>query len=79
MKKEKSEPKEYVAPVADKNYRMSKPLKRMLALGRFNGAHDRGAWKKFAIAAEVHANSCEKAVYDKLVSTKSLREENFEV
>lgn len=74
MKKEKEVQKEYKVPVADKNYRMSKPLKSALALGRFNGAHDRGAWKKFAIAAEVHAKTVERAVYDQIVGKARLKE-----
>lgn len=78
MKKEKVEQKEFKVPVADKNYRMSKPLKRMLALGFFKTKKDRNSWKNFAIDAEVQAKSQERAVFDKLVGKKSA-DEAFEV
>ena len=38
------------------NYRMSKPTKTMLALGKFRDAHDRGQWKRAMIDAELEAN-----------------------
>lgn len=38
------------------NYRMSKPLKTMLALGSFKNQHDRGSWKRVMIDAEIEAN-----------------------
>ena len=48
-----------------KNYRMSKPLKRMLALGFFKTKEERNSWKKMCISAEVYADSVDRAVYDK--------------
>lgn len=50
-----------------KNYRMSKPLKRLLMLGKFKSNEDRNSWKRMCISAEVFADSVERAVYDKPV------------
>ena len=44
------------------NYRMSKPLKRRLALATFKDAHQKGAWKKAMIAVELHAKSVERVI-----------------
>ena len=38
------------------NYRMSKPLKTMLALGKFRNEHDRAQWKRAMIDAELEAS-----------------------
>lgn len=38
------------------NYRMSSTTKAMLALGKFRDAHDRGAWKRAMIDAELEAS-----------------------
>ena len=35
------------------NYRMSSTLKASLALGKFTDAHQRGAWKRACIDAEL--------------------------
>jgi hypothetical protein len=35
------------------NYKMSKTLKASLALGKFTDEHQRGAWKRAMIAAEL--------------------------
>ena len=35
------------------NYRMSSTLKTSLALGKFTDAHQRGAWKRACIDAEL--------------------------
>jgi hypothetical protein len=37
------------------NYKMSKSLKTSLALGKFRNEHDRGAWKRAMIGAELAA------------------------
>jgi len=37
------------------SYRMSKTTKASLALGNFRDAHDRGAWKRSMIQAELAA------------------------
>lgn len=72
--KKQTEPKNYVAPVADKNYRMSKPLKRLVSLMKFKDIHARNAWKRMCIVAEVAAKHSEKAVYDKPISKERLAE-----
>ena len=38
---------------ADKNFRLSKTSKRMLALMHFKNEHDRGAFKRLMIDAEL--------------------------
>jgi competence transcription factor ComK len=37
------------------NYRMSKPVKTSLSLHSFKNAHERGAWKRAMIQAELSA------------------------
>lgn len=37
-------------------YKMSKPLKTMLAMGKFRDDADRHAWKNAMIGAELEAN-----------------------
>jgi hypothetical protein len=37
------------------NYKMSKQLKTSLALGKFKDTHDRNAWKRSMIQAELTA------------------------
>lgn len=37
------------------NYKMSKPLKTSLALGKFKDAHHKGEWKRAMIGAELAA------------------------
>ena len=39
--------------ISDKNFKLSKSSKRMLALFRFKDSHDRGAFKRQMIEAEV--------------------------
>lgn len=54
----------------DKNFRLSKTSKRMLALMQFKDEHDRGAFKRLMIEAEVaqarakHANAKSKGSKD---------------
>lgn len=43
----------YIKPTS--TYKMSKPLKTMLALGKFRSKEDRNAWKKIMIQAELTA------------------------
>ena len=43
-------------------YKMSKPLKRRLALARFKDAHQKGAWKRAMMMTEIHAKSVEKVI-----------------
>ena len=43
-------------------YKMSKPLKRRLALTKFKDAHHKGAWKKAMMAVELHAKSVERVI-----------------
>ena len=43
-------------------YKMSKPLKTSLALSKFKDAHQKGAWKKAMINAEIHAKSVERVI-----------------
>ena len=38
------------------NYKMSKQLKTFLALGKFRDEHDRGAYKRSMIDAEIESN-----------------------
>lgn len=55
---------------ADKNFRLSKTSKRMLALMQFKNEHDRGAFKRLMIDAELarayakHANAKSKGSKD---------------
>ena len=37
------------------SYRMSKPLKTSLALSKFKDAHQKGAWKRAMVLAELAA------------------------
>lgn len=37
------------------NYKMSKPTKTMLALGKFRNSEDRNLWKRAMIGAELAA------------------------
>jgi hypothetical protein len=37
------------------NYKMSKQLKTTLAIGKFRNEHDRSAWKRAMIGAELAA------------------------
>ena len=43
-------------------YKMSKPLKARLALAKFKDAHQKGAWKKAMMMAEIHARSVERVI-----------------
>jgi hypothetical protein len=38
------------------NFKLSKPTKTKLALGKFKDEHDRGAWKRAMIQAELAAS-----------------------
>lgn len=46
----------------DKNYKMSKPLKRRLALAKFTSKEQRNAWKKAMIGAELNAKNTERFI-----------------
>ena len=48
----------------DKNYKMSKPLKRRLALAKFPSKQIRDAWKKSMIDAELNEKSTERFVFN---------------
>ena len=56
--------------ISDKNFKLSKTAKRMLALMRFKDKHDRGSFKRLMIEAEVtyarakHANAKSKGSKD---------------
>ena len=39
----------------DKNFRLSKPTKTMLALGHFRSAEDRNSFKRAMIVAELYS------------------------
>jgi len=43
-------------------YKMSKPLKARLALAKFKDAHQKGAWKRAMMMAEIHARSVERVI-----------------
>jgi hypothetical protein len=43
------------------NYRMSKALKTSLALGKFKDEHQKGAWKRAMVLAEIAASIKPKA------------------
>ena len=44
------------------NYRISKSLKRRLALAKYPSKVVRNAWKRAMISAEVHAGSVERVI-----------------
>ena len=46
----------------DKNYKMSKTLKRRLALAKFPSKQHRDEWKRIMIRAELAAANAEKFV-----------------
>jgi len=46
-------------------YKMSKPTKTMLALGKFRTAEDRHAWKRAMIGAELAAKVVIKSKADR--------------
>ena len=50
----------YIKP--SKTYKMSKPLKTSLALGKFKNAEQKGAWKRAMIQAELAAAIVPKSV-----------------
>ena len=43
-------------------YKMSKALKTHLALAKFKDAHQKGAWKRAMIEAEIHSRTVERVV-----------------
>lgn len=45
----------------DKNFRMWKSTKTALALGKFKDAHDKGAFKRMMIDAQLHEESARRA------------------
>lgn len=45
----------------DKNFRMKPETKSMLGLGSFKDAHDRGAWKRAMIDAQLCEESARRA------------------
>jgi hypothetical protein len=45
----------------DKNFRMSAATKTALALGRFKDEHDRGAFKRMMIDAQLHEEAARRA------------------
>lgn len=48
--------------ISTSTYKMSKPLKASLALGKFKDAHQKGQWKRAMIDAEIEANKKTKSV-----------------
>lgn len=48
-------------------YKMSKGLKQIMTLAKFNSADTRNAFKNAMVDAEVYAKTVERVVYDKLV------------
>lgn len=58
-KKKQKEKKEFVEYIPyelkpDKNFRMNKQVKRMLALGGFKSSQERNSWKKCMISSQLH-------------------------
>ena len=49
-------------------YRMSKPLKTSLALGRYKDNVQKNAWKNAMVDAEIHAASVERHIMGKVGS-----------
>lgn len=49
----------------DKNFRLSKPVKTLLALGHFRDQADRNAFKKAMIQAELHSRLTPKSKREK--------------
>ena len=47
----------------DKNYKMSKPLKRRLALAKFPSKEIKDAWKKAMIGSELAGKSAERFTF----------------
>ena len=47
----------------DKNFRMSKPLKRRLALAKYPSKEIKDAWKKAMIGSELTAKTGEKFMF----------------
>ncbi len=45
----------------DKNFRMKKSTKRILALSSFKDAHDRGYFKRMMIVAQLEEEAAKKA------------------
>jgi hypothetical protein len=46
-------------------YRMTKPLKTSLALGRYKDKEQKDAWKNAMIGAEIHAAGVERHIMGK--------------
>jgi hypothetical protein len=66
--KKKSEGK-VERPVAtrDSKFKMSKGLKQIMTCLKFSGNEQRDHFRNMMVDAEVHRNSVERVVYDKLV------------
>ena len=45
----------------DKNFRMLRSTKTALALGSFKDAHERGAFKRMMISAQLHEEAARRA------------------
>ena len=68
MKKVKSDVKvERVAATRDSKYKMSKGLKQIMTCLKFNSSVERNHFRNIMVDAEVHRNSVDRVVYDKLV------------
>lgn len=47
--------------IPDKNYRMKNSIKTALALGKFKNSHERGAFKRMMIDAQLSEESAQRA------------------
>jgi hypothetical protein len=47
--------------IPDKNFRMKKSTKTLLALGKFKDAHERGAFKRSMIDAQLREEAAHRA------------------
>lgn len=47
--------------IPDKNYKMKASIKTALALGKFKDAHEKGAFKRMMIDAQLHEESARRA------------------
>jgi hypothetical protein len=45
----------------DKNYKMKASIKTVLALGKFKDAHEKGAFKRMMIDAQLHEEAARRA------------------
>lgn len=47
----------------DKNYKMKSSIKTALALGKFKDAHDKGAFKRMMIQAQLEEEAARRAAF----------------